>query len=385
MWNAAYSDSIYGGKESERVEKSRVIAIIWVTISLAAAVAIGIIGRVYLFPTILGTEGNASTESVFIEMITKMFTKDTNLPFVGGIFLCGILAAIMSTADSQLLVTASSVSKDIYKDILKPESDEKKVLKVSRFTVLVVALLAFLIAWDPNNSIMGLVSNAWAGLGSAFGPIVVMSLFWRRTNFAGAVAGIVSGGGAVLIWDYLPLVHGQTLGSATGLYSLVVGFALSILCIVIFSLCTKKPSQEILAERLGVSTQDVSRWESGEVLPDAEKLLQLCRVFGISADELLGENAKADDASDFLSLPLWRWSLRVISPPLAFAGTAAALTGLTGAVYHALTADQWYTDFGRFGTALRSTWCGAVLSAGLLLLAIALALLVFEVLLSKRD
>ena len=113
-------------------------------------------------------------------------------------------------------------------------------------------------------------------------------------------------------------------------------------------------SQEILAERLGVSTQDVSRWESGEVLPDAEKLLQLCRVFGIS-------------------------------PPLAFAGTAAALTGLTGAVYHALTADQWYTDFGRFGTALRSTWCGAVLSAGLLLLAIALALLVFEVLLSKRD
>ena len=135
-------------------------------------------------------------------------------------------------------------------------------------------------------------------------------------------------------------------------------------------------SQEILAERLGVSTQDVSRWESGEVLPDAEKLLQLCRVFGISADELLGENAKADDASDFLSLPLWRWSLRVISPPLALAGTA---------VYHALTADQWYTDFGRFGTALRSTWCGAVLSAGLLLLAIALALLVFEVLLSKRD
>ena len=88
-------------------------------------------------------------------------------------------------------------------------------------------------------------------------------------------------------------------------------------------------SQEILAERLGVSTQDVSRWESGEVLPDAEKLLQLCRVFGISADELLGENAKADDASDFLSLPLWRWSLRVISPPLAFAGTAAALTSGT--------------------------------------------------------
>ena len=112
-------------KNQKELRKSRVIAIIWVTISLAAAVAIGIIGRVYLFPTILGTEGNASTESVFIEMITKMFTKDTNLPFIGGIFLCGILAAIMSTADSQLLVTASSVSKDIYKDILKPEPMRK--------------------------------------------------------------------------------------------------------------------------------------------------------------------------------------------------------------------------------------------------------------------
>ena len=235
-------------KNQKELRKSRVIAIIWVTISLAAAVAIGIIGRVYLFPTILGTEGNASTESVFIEMITKMFTKDTNLPFIGGIFLCGILAAIMSTADSQLLVTASSVSKDIYKDILKPESDEKKVLKVSRFTVLVVALLAFLIAWDPNNSIMGLVSNAWAGLGSAFGPIVVMSLFWRRTNLPGAIAGMVTGGLTVIIWDYIPLVGGQTLGTYTGLYSLAVGFLLSLVMIVIVSLVTKAPSKEITDE-----------------------------------------------------------------------------------------------------------------------------------------
>ena len=120
-------------------------------------------------------EGQASAESVFIEMITKIFTQDLRLPFIGGVFLCGILAAIMSTADSQLLVTASSVSKDIYKDILKPQADEKTVLKVSRVTVIVVAVLAFAIAWNPNNSIMGLVSNAWAGLGSAFRPIVLMS------------------------------------------------------------------------------------------------------------------------------------------------------------------------------------------------------------------
>ena len=188
------------------------------------------------------------TESVFIEMITKIFTQDLRLPFIGGVFLCGILAAIMSTADSQLLVTASSVSKDIYKDILKPQADEKTVLKVSRVTVIVVAVMAFAIAWNPNNSIMGLVSDAWAGLGSAFGPIVLMSLFWRRTNFAGAVAGIVSGGLTVIIWDYIPFINGQTLGTATGLYSLATGFVISILCIVIFSLCTKAPEKEILEE-----------------------------------------------------------------------------------------------------------------------------------------
>lgn len=235
-------------KNQKELKKSRVIAIIWVALSLGAAVIIGILGRAYLFPTILGTEGTASTESVFIEMITKMFTQDMRLPFIGGIFLCGILAAIMSTADSQLLVTASSVSKDIYKDILRPHADEKTVLKVSRITVIAVSVLAFAIAWNPDNSIMGLVSNAWAGLGSAFGPIVLMSLFWRRTNFAGAVAGIVSGGATVLIWDYIPMIGGQTLGTYTGLYSLAVGFVISVLCIVIFSLCTKAPSKEILAE-----------------------------------------------------------------------------------------------------------------------------------------
>ena len=113
------------------------------------------------------------------------------------------------------------------------------------FIIIVIAVIAFVIAWNPDSSIMGLVSNAWAGLGSAFGPIVVMSLFWRRTNLAGAVAGIASGGLTVIIWDYIPLVSGQTLGSYTGLYSLAVGFAVSLVMIIIFSLATKEPSKEI--------------------------------------------------------------------------------------------------------------------------------------------
>lgn len=235
-------------KNQKELRKSRVIAIIWVMISLGCACMLGIVGRAFLFPTILGTEGTASTENVFIEMIIKMFTETYNLPFIGGLFLCGILAAIMSTADSQLLVTASAVSKDLYKDVLRPETDEKKVLAVSRWTVAIVAILAFIIAWNPDNSIMGLVSNAWAGLGAAFGPIVLMSLFWRRANLTGAVAGIISGGLTVIIWDYIPLAGGQTLGVATGLYSLAVGFVVSCLCIVIFSLATKAPAQEILDE-----------------------------------------------------------------------------------------------------------------------------------------
>lgn len=234
-------------KNQKELNKSKGIAIVWVAISLAFAVIIGVLGRAYLYPTVLGENGS-STETVFIEMITRLFTVDFRIPLIAGLFLCGILAAIMSTADSQLLVTASSVSEDIYKGIVRKNATQDNVMKMSRITVVVVAILAYLIAWDPNSSIMGLVSNAWAGLGSAFGPIVLMSLFWKRCNLPGAVAGIVSGGLTVILWDYIPLVSGQTLGAVTGLYSLAIGFLISILLIVIVSLCTKAPDAAILAE-----------------------------------------------------------------------------------------------------------------------------------------
>ena len=234
-------------KNQKELNKSKGIAIVWVVISLAMAVVIGVIGRAYLYPTVLGADGG-STETVFIEMITRLFTQDLRLPIIAGLFLCGILAAIMSTADSQLLVTASSMSEDIYKGIIKKNATEENVMKMSRYTVIGVAVLAYLIAWDPNSSIMGLVSNAWAGLGAAFGPTVLMSLFWRRCNLPGAIAGIVSGGLTVIIWDYIPLVAGQTLGAVTGLYSLAIGFLISIVLIVIVSLATKAPDASIVAE-----------------------------------------------------------------------------------------------------------------------------------------
>lgn len=232
----------------KELKKSRVIGIVWAAISLGFACMVGVIGRAYLYPVVLGADGAGSAENVFIQVILKVFTNDLTVPFLGGVFLCGILAAIMSTADSQLLVTAASVSEDIYKGVLKPEAKDSHVLAISRVTVILVAVLAYFIALNPDNSIMGLVSNAWAGFGSAFGPVVLLSLFWRRSNRTGAVAGMLCGGMTVLIWDYLPLIGGRTPANATGLYSLVVGFVAGILAMVIGSLCTKEPSEEILRE-----------------------------------------------------------------------------------------------------------------------------------------
>ena len=121
-------------------------------------------------------------------------------------------------------------------------------------TPMTVAIVAFVIAWNPDSSVMGLVSDAWAGLGAAFGPLVLCSLFWKRTNIQGALAGLVSGALTVIIWDYIPLVGGVTIGSACGIYSLAVGFPISLIFIIIVSLMTKAPSKEIMEEFDSVKT-----------------------------------------------------------------------------------------------------------------------------------
>ena len=241
-------------KNEAEVKKSRKIAIIWVVLSLTAACLIGLIARGYLSQQLTD-----SSETAFIRLIQEIFSNNGVLIFIGGIFLCGILAAIMSTADSQLLVTASAVSEDMYKGVIKKDATEKKSLLVGRIAVVIVAVIAFVIALDPASSIMGLVSDAWAGFGSAFGPVVLLALFWKRSNLAGAVfwkrsnlAGAVSGMAVgaltVIVWDYIPLVNGQTIYAATGLYSLAVGFVLALIVNVIVSLVTKKPDAEMIRE-----------------------------------------------------------------------------------------------------------------------------------------
>lgn len=237
-------------KDEKEMTKSKTVAITWVTLSLAAAAVIGVIGRAYMSFEYLNEVG---TEKIFIEMIKKVFTEEMNAPFIAGLFLCGILAAIMSTADSQLLVSASAIAEDILKGCLKKDADDDFVLKFSRASIIVVAIVAFFIAWNPNSSVMGLVSDAWAGLGSAFGPLVLLSLFWKRTNLPGAVAGLISGAVTVIVWDYIPMVGGATIGGATGLYSLAVGFPVALIFIVVVSLLTKAPSQEIIDEFDSVS------------------------------------------------------------------------------------------------------------------------------------
>ncbi len=231
-------------KSNSEIKKSRKIAIAWVVISLAASCLIGLIARGYLTAQL----SVDTSETVFIRTIQQLFSGNGALVFIGGIFLCGILAAIMSTADSQLLVTASAVSEDMYKGVIKKKASEKSALLVGKIAVVVVAVIAFLIALDPGSSIMGLVSDAWAGFGSAFGPVVLLALFWKRSTLAGAISGMAVGALTVIVWDYIPIVNGSTLYAATGLYSLVLGFAFALIVNVVVSLLTKKPSKEIQDE-----------------------------------------------------------------------------------------------------------------------------------------
>ena len=231
-------------KSDKEVKKSRVIAIIWVILSLGAACFVGLLARGYLTEVLDDT----TKETVFIKSILQIFDGNFVLVFIGGIFLCGIMAAVMSTADSQLLVTASAVSEDMYKGAINKKASEKSALWVGKIAVVVVAIIAFVIALNPKSSIMGLVSDAWAGFGAAFGPIVLLSLFWKRFNLAGAVSGMAVGALTVILWDYIPMIGGATLGSVTGLYSLVVGFPLALIVAFIVALITKAPAKEIQDE-----------------------------------------------------------------------------------------------------------------------------------------
>ena len=220
-------------RKEDELKRSRRIATVWVVISLAVAVFIGIIGR-YLFPIEHLTK--SSSESIFITLAT------TSLPAIlAGFVMAGILAATISSSDSYLLIAASAFSKNIFQGIFKKNANDKQVMLVSRITLLVLTVIGILIALDENSVIFQIVSFAWAGFGATFGPIMLFSLFWKRTNKAGAIAGMVGGAAMVFIWK---LVISKA-GGVFAIYELLPAFIISSILIVVVSLLTKAPSKEI--------------------------------------------------------------------------------------------------------------------------------------------
>lgn len=225
-------------RKKEELTRSRRIATVWVVISLAAAVFIGMVGRaVFPYSDALATKSGA--ENVFAVLGELLFH-----PVVAGIIMAGILAATISSSDSYLLIASSSVSQNIYKGIMKKEASEKQVMWMTRIVLVIIALIGVVIAWNEKSVIFDIVSFAWAGFGATFGPIMLFSLFWKRINRAGALAGMITGGVMVFVWKLLI----SKLGGVFAIYELLPAFIIASIVIVVVSLATAAPSKEITDE-----------------------------------------------------------------------------------------------------------------------------------------
>ncbi len=229
-------------RQSDQINQARIIAMIWVVLTLFSAVLLGVIGKAYLKPPLEA----ATSETVFMVMVNEVVN-----PLLAGFLLAGILAAVMSTADSQLLVASSALTEDFYRVLLRKNASDKELVWVSRSAVIGVSIIAFLIALDPEASVLELVAYAWGGFGAAFGPLIILSLFWKRMTLKGAIGGIIAGGLTVLIWK-------QLHGGMFDIYEIVPGFVLSVITIIVISLSDKEPSQEILDEFDSVESTDKS-------------------------------------------------------------------------------------------------------------------------------
>ena len=226
-----------GIRSNSEVGKARRIGIIWMIISYIGAILIGTLGTVYLKKFGI-TLDSVSAETVFSETMKSMYPA-----FIAGIFLCAILAASMSTADSQLLAASSAVSQDIFKGLIKKNAEEKEVMIISRFTVFLIALIALLLSLNPKSSIFSLVSFAWSGFGGTFGPLILLSLYWKRTTAPGAIAGLICGGITDVVWHYIP----ASVAKIFGLYEILPAFIVCLVVTVLVSLLTK-PDAEVLTK-----------------------------------------------------------------------------------------------------------------------------------------
>lgn len=231
-------------EDDKKLSTSRRVASIWVVISLAVAVFIGVVGNGMTKAGAIGELSNSNSETIIVRIADLLSQNGIFFAVIAGVILAGILASTMSTADSQLLAASSSVSHNLFVGLFKKELSQKTALIVARISVIIIAIIAIVIARDPNSSVFNIVSFAWAGFGAAFGPVVLFALFWRRSNKYGALAGMVSGGVMVFVWKYLI----RPLGGAFDIYELLPAFIVASVFIIVVSLLTEKPSEEITKE-----------------------------------------------------------------------------------------------------------------------------------------
>ena len=236
-----------GIDSASSIKTARRIGISWMLISYIGTFIIGTVGTAYLLNHGILLNGGeqiltyitGDAETVFSATMQKMYPA-----FIAGLFLCAILAASMSTADSQLLAASSAVSRDIYKGLIKKDAAEKDVLNIGRFVVFLIALIALLLSLNPNSSIFGLVSYAWAGFGATFGPLILLALYWKNMTAKGAIAGMIAGGIVVVAWHQIP----ASVAPIFGLYEILPGFIVCLAVSVIVSLLDKNKDKEMLDE-----------------------------------------------------------------------------------------------------------------------------------------
>ena len=231
-------------RHKDEIDLSRRIASVWVFISMGVAILIGIVGKVLSQNGFINELEGSNSERVIVELANVLAHNGLFFAIISGIILAGILAATMSTADSQLLCAASSFSENLLQGVFKVKLDGKKTLMAARCTIVVIILIAIWFAQNPNSQIFGIVSFAWAGFGATFGPAVLLSLYWKRSNYQGIAAGIIAGAIMIFVWKF----GVRPLGPSFNIYELLPAFLVNLIVAVIVSNLTEAPSKEIQDE-----------------------------------------------------------------------------------------------------------------------------------------
>ncbi|CAM3075059.1 sodium/proline symporter PutP [Vibrio neptunius] len=220
-------------RSNKDLTTARRIAVVWTALSMVGAMLVGLVGLIYVTNSGVSIDDG---EKIFMLLVNSIFH-----PVVAGVLLAAILAAIMSTADSQLLVSSSALAEDFYKQLVKKDATSEEIVMVGRIAVVVISIVALILAMTPDSSVLGLVSYAWAGFGAAFGPALILSLYWSRMNRNGALAGIVIGGVTIVVWK-------QLTGGWFDVYEIVPGIIFSTIAIVVVSLMTGEPEESVKAQ-----------------------------------------------------------------------------------------------------------------------------------------